>query len=210
MKKIALIAAALLLSQGALMAQKKVAEKDVKVSYVKDFQRQVKEPTNVQWYQIDENTFKVTFLDEEKSRMAMVFSNKGMETHYIVENSDYYPKAIVDYVKAKHPGFNITDLWARKARNKMTYQARISKTSGILWWKKEKDAKILNFEVEVGDFVGVFVHLVPLDVGGFFDLTLEVFDVGDLDVFLGDFFLSHKCSLGEEERGCNECYLFHI
>lgn len=64
--------------------------------------------------------------------------------------------------------------------------------------------------VEVVDFEGVFVDLVPLDVGGFFDLALEVFDVGDFDVLLGDFFLSHECTLGEEECGCDECYLFHI
>lgn len=151
MKKIAFIAA-LILMPAVLFAQKTVNEQDVKVNYVKDFQRQVQNATDIQWWQIDENTFKVTFLDEEKSRMAMVFSNKGMETHYIVENSDYYPKAIVDYVKAKHPGFNITDLWARKARNKMTYQARISKKSGFLWWKTEKEVQILNFETD-GKFI---------------------------------------------------------
>lgn len=151
MKKKAFIAA-LILMPAVLFAQKTVNEQDVKVNYVKDFQRQVQNATDIQWWQIDENTFKVTFLDEEKSRMAMVFSNKGMETHYIVENSDYYPKAIVDYVKAKHPGFNITDLWARKARNKMTYQARISKKSGFLWWKTEKEVQILNFETD-GKFI---------------------------------------------------------
>ena len=152
MKKIALIAALFFLSSGALFAQKAVNEQDVKVNYVKDFQRQMPNATNIAWWQIDENTFKVTYLDEEKSRQAMVFSNKGMETHYIVENSDYYPKAIVDYVKAKHPGFNITDLWARKARNKMTYQTRIARKSGFLWWKKEKEVKILDFEVD-GKFI---------------------------------------------------------
>ena len=120
MKKIAIIAVALLLCQGALMAQKKVAEKDVKVSYVKDFQRQVKDPTNVEWYQIDENTFKVTYLDFEKSRQAMVFSNKGMETHYIIE--DHYPQSITSYIKANYPKYTIEMLWVRKARNKMTYQ----------------------------------------------------------------------------------------
>ena len=150
MKKITLIALALMLTQGAVFAQKKVAEKDVKVSYVKDFQRQVKEPTNVEWYQIDENTFKVTYRDFENSRQAMVFSNKGMETHYIIE--DHYPLSIVNYVKDNYSKHNITDLWVRKARNKMTYQARIAKKSGFLWWKKIKDIKILNFEVD-GTFI---------------------------------------------------------
>ena len=152
MKKITLIAALFFLSSGALFAQKAVNEQDVKVSYVKDFQRQVKNATDIAWWQMDENTFKVTFVDEEKSRQAMVFSNKGMETHYIIENSDYYPTAIVEYVKANHPGYNITDLWVRKARNKMTYQARISKKSGFLFWKKEKDVQILNFETD-GKFI---------------------------------------------------------
>ena len=152
MKKIALIAALFFLSSGALFAQKAVNEQDVKVSYVKDFQRQVQNATDIAWWQIDDNTFKVTFVDEEKTRQAMVFSNKGMETHYIVENSDYYPKAIVDYVKTNYSGYNITDLWVRKARNKMTYQARVSKKSGFLCWKKEKDVKILNFETD-GKFI---------------------------------------------------------
>jgi hypothetical protein len=150
MKKIALIAAALLLCQGAVFAQKKVAEKDVKVSYVKDFQRQVKEPTNVEWYQIDENTFKVTYRDYEKSRQAMVFSNKGMETHYIIE--DHYPQSITSYIKANYPKYTIEMLWVRKARNKMTYQSHIVLKKGFLWWKKVKDEKVLNFEVD-GKFI---------------------------------------------------------
>ena len=152
MKKIALFAALFFLSSGALFAQKAVNEQDVKVNYVKDFHRQVKDASNIAWWQIDENTFKVTYLDEEKSRMAMVFSNKGMETHYIVENSDYYPQSIIEYVKTNFSGYNITDLWVRKARNKMTYQARISKKSGFLFWKKEKDVKILSFETD-GKFI---------------------------------------------------------
>jgi hypothetical protein len=146
MKKIALIAAALLLSQGALMAQKKVAEKDVKVSYVKDFQRQVKEPTNVQWYQMDENTYKVTYLDFEKSPQAMIFSNKGMETHYIIE--DHYPHSITSYVKANYSKHSVTDLWVREIRNKMTYQARIARKTGFLFWKKETDVKTVSFETD--------------------------------------------------------------
>lgn len=150
MKKITLIAVALLLSQGAIFAQKKVAEKDVKVSFVKDFQRQVKDPTNVEWYQIDENTFKVTYRDFEKSRQAMVFSTKGMETHYIIE--DHYPQSITSYIKTNYPKYSIDMLWVRKARNKMTYQARIIQKKGFLWWKKVVDTKVLNFEVD-GKFI---------------------------------------------------------
>ena len=64
--------------------------------------------------------------------------------------------------------------------------------------------------VEVVDFEGVFVDLVPLDVGGFFDLALEVFDVGDFDVLFGDFLLGKNDSLTEEEGHCDEGYLFHV
>ena len=152
MKKITLIAALLFLSSGALFAQKAVNEQDVKVSYVKDFQRQVKDATDIKWWQIDENTFKVTFRDEEKSPQAMVFSNKGMETHYIIEDNDYYPSTIVEYIKTNFPDYKITDLWVRKARNKYTYQARIAKMGGFLWWKSEKDVKVLNFETD-GKFI---------------------------------------------------------
>ena len=152
MKKIALIAALFFLSSGVLFAQKAVNEQDVKINYIKDFQRQMPNATNIAWWQIDENTFKVTYLDDEKSPQAMVFSNKGMETHYIIEDKHYFPATIVEYVKANFAGFDITDLWVRKARNKMTYQARIAKKSGCLWWKKEKDPKILNFEVD-GKFI---------------------------------------------------------
>ena len=152
MKKIALIAALFFLSSGVLFAQKAVNEQDVKVNFVKDFQRQVKNATDIAWWQIDENTFKVTYRDEENSRQAMVFSNKGMEVHYIVENSRYYPKAIVDYIKANYDGYKIKELWVRKARNKMTYQVSITKTSGFLFWKKESDPQILNFEVD-GKFI---------------------------------------------------------
>ena len=150
MKKITLIAALLFLSSGVLFAQKAVNEQDVKVSYVKDFQRQVKDATDIKWWQIDENTFKVTFRDEEKSPQAMVFSNKGMETHYIIE--DHFPHSVTDYIKANYSGYKLTDLWVRKVRNKMTYQARIAKKSGFLWWKKEKDVKLLDFEVD-GKFI---------------------------------------------------------
>lgn len=152
MKKIALFAALVFLSSGVLFAQKAVNEQDVKVNYIKDFQRQAKDATDIQWWQIDDNTFKVTFLDEEKSRQAMVFSNKGMEVHYIIDDSKYYPKAIVDYIKANFSGYDIKEFWVRKARNKMTYQARISKTSGFLFWKKESDPRVLSFETD-GKFI---------------------------------------------------------
>lgn len=149
MKKIFAFAAVALLCQGVLFAQKEksVPEKDVKVNYVKDFQRQIKDPTNVEWWQIDEQTFKVTYLDSEKSRQGMVFSNKGSETHYYIDKK-FYPHAVTDTVNSLFHGYTVTDVWVRKMRGKMTYQARIAKKSGFLWWKKEKDVKTLNWEVD--------------------------------------------------------------
>lgn len=153
MKKILALATAVLLLQGAIFAQKgkAVAEKDVKVSYVKDFQRQVKDATNVQWYQIDSLTFKAVYLDAEKSRQAMLFSNRGSETHYYVER-EYYPQAVRDTVKHQFPKYDIRELWVRKVRGKMTYQAYIAKMGGFLWWKKEKETKLVNWEVD-GKFI---------------------------------------------------------
>ena len=149
MKKILALATVALLLQGAVFAQKgkAVAEKDVKVSYVKDFQRQVKDATDVQWYQMDSLTFKAIYLDAEKSRQAMVFSNRGSETHYYVDR-EYYPQAVRDTVKHLFPKYDIRELWVRKVRGKMTYQAYIAKMSGFLWWKKEKEGKLVNWEVD--------------------------------------------------------------
>lgn len=149
MKQILVIATALLMLQGATFAQKgkAVAEKDVKVSYVKDFQRQVKDATNVEWYQMDSLTFKAIYLDAEKSRQAMVFSNRGTETHYYVDR-EYYPQAIRDTVAHLFPKYDIREVWVRKMRGKMTYQAYIAKMGGFLWWKKEKESKMVNWEVD--------------------------------------------------------------
>ena len=149
MRKIFAIAAAVVLCQGALMAQnlKAVAEKDVKVNFVKDFQRQEKDATNVQWWMVDSLTYKVVYLDSEKSRQAMVFSNKGSETHYYVDKQ-YYPSAIKDTVSHLYPKYTIQEVWVRKVRGKMTYQASIAKMSGFLWWKKMTEPLTLNWEVD--------------------------------------------------------------
>ena len=153
MKKILAIAVAVLLCQGAVMAQKlkAVAEKDVKVNYVKDFQRQVKDASNVEWWQVDSLTFKVTYLDFEGSRQAMVFSNKGSETHYIFDKQ-YCPAAIKDTLSHMYPGYTLQEVWMRLVRGKKTYQATIAKKSGFLWCRKLKDWKTLNFEVD-GKFI---------------------------------------------------------
>lgn len=151
MKKIIITAALALLVAGGAAAQKAIPEKEVKVNYVKDFQRQEKNATEVQWWRVDSLTYKVTFRDAEKSRTAMLFSNKGMETHYFIE--DHYPHAILDTLASLYPAYSVKDVWVRKVRNKMTYQACIVKKSGFLWWRKESDPKVLNFEID-GRFIG--------------------------------------------------------
>ncbi len=154
MKKIIALSVAILLCGGAMFAQdlKSVPEKEVTVNYVKDFQRQVKDPTDVAWWKVDSLTYKVTYRDNEGSRQAMVFSNKGSETHYIIE-SKYTPAAIKDTVSHLYPRHTIQEVWVRKVRGKMTYQASIAKMSGFLWWKKLNDKKVLNWEVD-GKYIG--------------------------------------------------------
>ncbi len=153
MKKILAILAVAAVMQGVVFAQKAkpVLEKDVKVNYVKDFQRQVTDATNVEWFEIDEKTFKVTYLDFEKSRQAMVFTPKGSETHYFVDKQ-YIPSAIKDTVSNMYAKYKIQDCWVRKMRGKMTYQASIAKVKGFLWWKKTTNLKILSFEID-GKFI---------------------------------------------------------
>lgn len=154
MKKIFALTVAVLLFGGMAIAQngKSVAEKDVKINYVKDFQRQVKNATDVAWWQLDSLTFKVTYRDAEESRQAMVFSNKGSETHYYIDKQ-YTPTAIKDTVAHLYPKYSVQDVWVRKMRGKMTYQAVIAKKSGCLFWKKLSDYKTLNWEVD-GKYIG--------------------------------------------------------
>lgn len=154
MKKIITLVALAALMQTAAMAQqeKAVAEKEVKINYVNDFQKQVKNATDIAWYRVDSLTYKVRYTDEEQSRQAMVFSNRGTETHYYID-SRWYPQAIRDTVSRHYVGFSIDELWVRKARGKMTYQARIAQRSGFLWWKKVKAVKTLNFETADYKFI---------------------------------------------------------
>ena len=112
----------------------------------------MKDATDIAWWQVDSLTFKVTYLDNEKSRQAMVFNNKGSETHYYIDKQ-YTPAAIKDTVAHLFPKHVINEVWVRKVRGKMTYQADISRKSGFLWWKKESDFKTLNWEVD-GKYIG--------------------------------------------------------
>ena len=77
----------------------------------------------------------------------MLFNNKGSETHYIIDKQ-YYPAAVKDTVSHLFPKHTIQEVWVRKVRGKMTYQASIAKKSGMLWWKKLSDYKTVNWEVD--------------------------------------------------------------
>lgn len=146
MKKILTIAVAMLLAQTMLMAQKAkdVAEKDVPVRYVKDFQHQAPDAKSVGWQMIDSTVYEASFVNNNGTRQAFRFTPRGMETRYYVD-AKWYPHAIKDTVAHHYPKHKITSIYTRTVKNKTTYQARIAKKQGFLV-KKEKEVKLLNFE----------------------------------------------------------------
>lgn len=152
MKKIIVVALIAILSQGVVFAQKvkTVAEKDVPVRYVQDFQRNAKDASSVVWSMVDSTTYDASFTNAKGSDIVYRFTVKGMETRYIIP-SKYYPHAITDTLSAQYPKYKITSLYTRNLRNKVTYQARIAQTKGFLC-KKEKNVKLLNFETD-GKFI---------------------------------------------------------
>ena len=154
MKKILVLFAATLLIQVAAFAQKpkEVSEKDVAVRIIKDFQSNAKGATGVKWYQIDSTTFRAVYTDSEGDPMAMQFNNKGFETHYIIR-PEHYTAAIKDTVKNNYHGYTINEVYIRKVKGVYSYQVCIAKKKGILWWRKEADPKLLNFDTS-GKFLG--------------------------------------------------------
>ena len=46
----------------------------------------------------------------------------------------------------QYPKHSITTIYIRDLKGKMTYQARIARKKGFLFWRKETDVKILSFE----------------------------------------------------------------
>ena len=87
------------------------------------------------------------------NHFPLVFSPRGSETHYFIDLR-YCPVAVRDTAAHLFPGYKVDNVWVRKMRGKMTYQARVVKQSGILWWRKAVDAKVLNFEVD-GRYIGM-------------------------------------------------------
>lgn len=153
MKRILIAMTMVALGMGQLMAQKETPlnEKDVDVNTVKDFQHQQAGATHVAWWKTGDDIYKVTYIDAEGSRQAMLFSPRGTETLYYVD-AQYCPHSVRDTVVSLYPGYAIDQVWVRKVRGKYTYQVRVAVKSGFLWWRKETDAKLLNFEVD-GKFI---------------------------------------------------------
>lgn len=148
MRKIFLLAIAVLLSQNVLFAQsgKSVSVKDVPERYVKDFERQVPEAKSVKWEMIDSMVYDARYTNENGTLTVYRFSPKGTETRWYVEER-YYPHAIVDMVKDMHPGYTIKELYALNIKNKVTYQVLIGKRKGF-FTKKWRNMRYMNFEAD--------------------------------------------------------------
>lgn len=152
MKKIFVILTTLVLCQTALFAQKTVNESQVPAKYVTNFRSLVKDAkVSPTWTMVDSTVFDASYKNDNGTKMSYRFSPRGTETRWYID-SKYYPESIKDTVSKHYPGFVITELYALSVRNKVTYQARISKMGGFLFWKREKSAKLLNFETD-GKFI---------------------------------------------------------
>lgn len=148
MKKILALAVIILLGQTVVFAQKEksVKESDVPVRYVKDFQNQAREAQNVSWTMtVDSSAYMATFFTSDGDKQAIRFTAKTSETRYYIEDK-YTPHAIKDTVAAQYPKHKIGNVYIRNLKGKMTYQARIVRLKGFLFWKKECDVKTLSFE----------------------------------------------------------------
>ena len=150
MKRLLALTVILVLGQTLVFAQKEKAAKeaDVPARYIKDFQNQVKDAQGVTWTMaVDSSAYMASYKDAEGNPMAMRFTAKSTETRYYIE-PQYYPHAIKDTVHKLYPMHKITCIYARSLRGKMSYQARIVRMKGFLWWKKESDVKVLSFETD--------------------------------------------------------------
>lgn len=152
MKKIIVFAAIALLSQGILFAQngKSVSDKDVPERYVKDFNRLVPDVKNVDWRIIDTLIYDANYVNDNGTRTTYRFSPKGTETRWYVDEK-YYPRSIVQKIKADHPGYKIKEFYTLMIKNKVTYQVLVGQSKG-LFVKKWKHMRLMNFETD-GKFI---------------------------------------------------------
>lgn len=150
MKKILLLAALIIMGQTVVFAQKEksIKESDVPVRYVKDFNNQAKDAQNVAWtVNADSSAYMATFNNADGDKQAIRFTTKTSETRYYIDNM-YVPHAIKDTVAHQYPKHKFTDVYIRNLKGKMTYQARIARSKGFLFWKKEAEVKVLSFETD--------------------------------------------------------------
>lgn len=152
MKKIFAILTAIVLCHTLVVAQKTVNESDVPQRYTNNFKSLVNNANITPvWTMVDSMVFDATYINGHGTKMAYRFSPRGTETRYFIDHK-YYPQSIMDTVNNHYPKFKITELYVLNVRNKSTYQVRIAKMGGFLFFKKEKDVKLLNFETE-GKFI---------------------------------------------------------
>ena len=140
MKKIIVLAALVMMCQTMVFAQKEksIKESDVPARYVRDFQNQAKDATNVTWTMaVDSSAYMATFTNQDGDKQALRF-------YYIEEK--YYPHDIKDSVASMYPRHHITTIYVRNLKGKMTYQCRIARKKGFLFCKKETDVKVISFE----------------------------------------------------------------
>ena len=148
MKKIIVLAALTLMCQTMVFAQKEknVKESDVPARYVKDFQNQAKEATNVAWTMAaDSSAYMATFTNSDGDKQAIRFTPRSSEERFYIEEK-YYPHDIKDSVASMYPKHRITEIYVRNLKGKMTYQCRIAHKKGFLFCKKETEVKVISFE----------------------------------------------------------------
>ena len=148
MKKIIVLAALTLMCQTMVFAQKEknVKESDVPARYVKDFQNQAKEDTNVAWTMAaDSSAYMATFTNSDGDKQAIRFTPRSSEERFYIEEK-YYPHDIKDSVTSMYPKHRITEIYVRNLKGKMTYQCRIAHKKGFLFCKKETEVKVISFE----------------------------------------------------------------
>lgn len=156
MKKILVLAMLVLMGQQVVFAQKEksVKDTDVPARFMKDFQNQAPDAKNIVWTMaLDSSFYTATFANVDGDKMAIRFTPKTTETRYFIA-PQYTPHAIKDSVAHMYPKHKLGCVYIRNLKGKMTYQARIFRTKGFLFWKKETDVKLMSFET-VGKLIEV-------------------------------------------------------
>lgn len=148
MKKILVLALLVLMGQQVVFAQKEktIKDTDVPVRYAKDFKNQAPDAKNIVWSMaVDSSAYTATYSTTDGDKQAIRFTSKTSETRYFID-AQYVPHAIKDSVSHMYPKHKLGTVYIRNLKGKMTYQARIFRSKGFLFWKKEADVKTMSFE----------------------------------------------------------------